>query len=205
MSDIKDEKDMKLTEIKNLIHDFCEDCLNSEIEGFCSKLCDTLGRKRKINILRSTSEQWAASIVYVIALLNFLFDQDNEYYITADDICVFFETKKSTTGNKAKQIQKLCNLSIGADGYCLKKISDMFTFYETESGFIISKAAMFDKQMNEVQQAEEEDFVENRMRRETKESIMEKMQKEKQERLSVLKKKSEERKDNDNQLGLFDS
>ena len=204
MSDIKDEKDMKLTEIKNLIHDFCEDCLNSEIEGFCSKLCDTLGRKRKINILRSTSEQWAASIVYVIALLNFLFDQDNEYYITADDICVFFETKKSTTGNKAKQIQKLCNLSIGADGYCLKKISDMFTFYETESGFIISKA-MFDKQMNEVQQAEEEDFVENRMRRETKESIMEKMQKEKQERLSVLKKKSEERKDNDNQLGLFDS
>ncbi|MCH8127537.1 hypothetical protein IIC38_16505 [candidate division KSB1 bacterium] len=204
MSDIKDEKDVKLTEIKNLIHDFCEDCLNSEIEGFCSKLCDTLGRKRKINILRSTSEQWAASIVYVIALLNFLFDQDNEYYITADDICVFFETKKSTTGNKAKQIQKLCNLSIGADGYCLEKISDMFTFYETESGFIISKA-MFDKQMNEVQQAEEEDFVENRMRRETKESIMEKMQKEKQERLSVLKKKSEERKDNDNQLGLFDS
>ena len=204
MSDIKDEKDVKLTEIKNLIHDFCEDCLNSEIEGFCSKLCDTLGRKRKINILRSTSEQWAASIVYVIARLNFLFDQDNEYYITADDICVFFETKKSTTGNKAKQIQKLCNLSIGADGYCLEKISDMFTFYETESGFIISKA-MFDKQMNEVQQAEEEDFVENRMRRETKESIMEKMQKEKQERLSVLKKKSEERKDNDNQLGLFDS
>ena len=204
MSDIKDEKDVKLSEIKNLIHDFCEDCLNSEIEGFCSKLCDTLGRKRKINILRSTSEQWAASIVYVIALLNFLFDQDNEYYITADDICVFFETKKSTTGNKAKQIQKLCNLSIGADGYCLEKISDMFTFYETESGFIISKA-MFDKQMNEVQQAEEEDFVENRMRRETKESIMEKMQKEKQERLSVLKKKSEERKDNDNQLGLFDS
>ncbi len=204
MSDIKDEKDVKLTEIKNLIHDFCEDCLNSEIEGFCSKLCDTLGRKRKINILRNTSEQWAASIVYVIALLNFLFDQDNEYYITADDICVFFETKKSTTGNKAKQIQKLCNLSIGADGYCLEKISDMFTFYETESGFIISKA-MFDKQMNEVQQAEEEDFVENRMRRETKESIMEKMQKEKQERLSVLKKKSEERKDNDNQLGLFDS
>ena len=204
MSDIKDEKDMKLTEIKNLIHDFCEDCLNSEIEGFCSKLCDTLGRKRKINILRSTSEQWAASIVYVIARLNFLFDQDNEYYITADDICVFFETKKSTTGNKAKQIQKLCNLSIGADGYCLEKISDMFTFYETESGFIISKA-MFDKQMNEVQQAEEEDFVENRMRRETKESIMEKMQKEKQERLSFLIKKSEERKDNDNQLGLFDS
>ena len=86
----------------------------------------------------------------------------------------------------------------------MEKISDMFTFYETESGFIISKA-MFDKQMNEVQQAEEEDFVENRMRRETKESIMEKMQKEKQERLSVLKKKSEERKDNDNQLGLFDS
>lgn len=97
----KYEKNNKMIKIKTHIRNFCEKKLNSELEGYCYKLCETLGRKRKTNLLRSTSEQWAASIVYVIARLNFLFDSDNEYYITADDICAFFNTKKSTTGNKA--------------------------------------------------------------------------------------------------------
>ena len=88
-------------------------------------------------MLRSPSEQWAASIIYVIARLNFLFDPENEYFITADDICNFFNTKKSTTGNKATQIEKLCNLSMGAEGYCSEAIRDNFTFYETESEILI--------------------------------------------------------------------
>ena len=203
MSDNK-EKNKKLAEIKNLIHSFCKDYLNSELEGYCFKLCDTLGRKRKINILRSKSEQWAASIIYVIARLNFLFDKKNEYYIMADIICDYFYMKKSTTGNKATQIEQLCNLSMGTEGYCSKEISDMFIFYETESGLIIPKFIV-DKRIAEVQRADEEDDLEIRRWVKNEESIHEKRQKEKQEHLAALRKKTKERNKNENQLGFFDS
>ncbi len=78
MSDTKDVMNKKLGEIKKLIHGFCEEYLNSGLEGYCFKLFQKLARKRDINILRSSSEQWAASIIYLIARLNFLFDQTNE-------------------------------------------------------------------------------------------------------------------------------
>src|SRR3990172_4501453 len=142
MSDTKNEKNQKLAEIKNLIHGFCEINLNPQFERYCFKLCDALGRKRKVDIRRSTTAQWAASIIYVIARLNFLFDHENEYNITAETICDYFQTKKSTAGNKASQIQKLCNLSMGAEGYCSEDIRDLFIFYQTESGFIIPKFMM---------------------------------------------------------------
>jgi len=164
-------------------------------------LCDTLGKKRKINILRSASKQWAASIIYVIARLNFLFDQKNEYRISTDDICDHFTTNKSTTGNKATEIEHLCNLTMGAENYCSEKIRDMFIFYETESGFIISKS-MLEKRVNEVLITDESKTKELKG---TEESIQEKREREKQEHLALVKKKAEQRNDNENQLGLFDS
>ena len=178
MTDIKADNNTKVMEIKNLLHDFCEEYLNPEIEGYCFKLCDILGRIRKINILRSKSEQWAASIIYVIARLNFLFDQKNEYHITADDICNYFDTKKSTTGNKATQIEQICNLSIGEEGYCSEEITDMFTYYETEDGFIISKS-MLNSLISKTQSDNYADKNTIRELIEPEESIQERRQKEK--------------------------
>jgi len=194
MSDFKEEKKKKLVEIKDLIHGFCIEKFKPEYEGYCLKLCDTLGRKRKINILRSTSEQWAASIIYVIARLNFLF--------TADDICDFFHTKKSNTGNKATQIKKLCDLSLGAEGYCTEHIRDLFTFYETESGIIIPKFMLSKNNINH-EMTDEEIAEEMEKHFGAEESIQERRQREKQERLNANKKKKDER--NENQLGFFDS
>ena len=135
----KNEKMVKINTIKEIIHDFCAKHLNEELESYALRLCDTIGRKRKLTITRGKKEIWAASIVYVIARLNFLFDKENEYYITTDTICNFFKTKKSTIGNKATQIEKACKLGLGAESYCSKHITDTFTFYQTPEGFIIPK------------------------------------------------------------------
>jgi len=202
MPDIKEEKKKKLVEIKNLIHGFCEQNLNQEYENFCLRLCDRLGRKRKINILRSSSEQWAASIVYAIARLNFLFDKDNEHFITADEICDYYQTKKSTTGNKATQIEKLCNLSFGAEGYCTDKIMDTFTFYETDTGIIIPKS-MVTENIIDHEIMDKEIIEQLRKYSNDKGSIEEQKERERQERLEANKKKAEKR--NKDQLGLFDS
>jgi len=82
---------------------------------------------------------WAASIVYVIARLNFLFGPDNEPYITTDTICDHFDTVKSTTSNKATQIEKCCRVTMGEEGLCRRDITDMFTLYELPGGFVVPK------------------------------------------------------------------
>jgi len=131
------EKTERLNEIKDLMLAFCEEHLDEELYGYAIELCDMLGRKRKISISRGKKEIWAASIIYVIARLNFLFDPENEFFLSADTICDFFGTKKSTVGNKATQIEKACNLGLGAEGLCSPEISDALTLFELPNGYCL--------------------------------------------------------------------
>ena len=72
MNDLKQEKNIRLKEIKELINAFCKKHLNEELKGYALKLCDTLGRKRKVDITRGKKENWGAAVLYVIARLNLL-------------------------------------------------------------------------------------------------------------------------------------
>ena len=92
---------------------------------------------RKLSIERGRIEIWAAAIVYVIARLNFLFDPENEVRVTADEMCAFFNTKKTTIGNKAGLIQKACNLYLGNTEFSAPEIVNMLRLYETEEGFLV--------------------------------------------------------------------
>ena len=138
----KVKKDERLKEIKELVVSFCEKYLNEELKSYVLSLCDTLYRKRKISITSGKKEIWAASIIYVIARLNFLFDSESELFLSADTICDFFETKKSTIGNKATQIEKACDLGIGAQGYCSPEISDALTLVQLPNGLVIPKSML---------------------------------------------------------------
>jgi hypothetical protein len=89
-----DKKKERLNEIKALIKPFCDQYLSDELTGYVINLCHRLGRKRNVSITRGKPEILAASIIYVIARLNFLFDRENSNYITADIICEFFEKKR---------------------------------------------------------------------------------------------------------------
>ncbi len=197
-----------MCEINELLRSFCEKHLNDELAGYALKLCETLGRKKKINISRGKKEIWAASIIYAIARLNFLFDKESPNYITADTICDYFNTRKSTVGNKATQIENACNLTIGAEGYCSKHITDSFTFYQTPEGFVIPKSMIEDPEIvyeiaNDEEAKEIERYVENQKK------IKEQKLKEKQERRTEINRaiavKKRENKDYEKrQLKLFD-
>jgi len=139
---MKVEKAKRLNEINQLVLGFCEEHLNEELADYALKLCKTLGRKRKISINRGSKEIWAASIVYVIARLNFLFDPENELFLTADTICDYFGTKKSTIGSKATYIENVCNIGLGAEGFCSPKISDSLTLVELPNGLVIPKSML---------------------------------------------------------------
>ena len=130
-------KNEKHKEINDLVESFCERYLTEELTICSLRLCEKLGRIRKLDITRGKKEIWAASIVYVIARVNFLFDKANNNFLTTDIICDFFDTKKTTTGNKAISIEKALNIGIGDVNYCTTEIIESFSFVETPDGFIL--------------------------------------------------------------------
>ncbi len=204
----KAKKDERLKEIKELIVSFCVEHLNEELQSYALKLCDTLNRKRKISITGGQKEIWAASIIYVIARLNFLFDSENELFLSADTICDFFGTKKSTVGNKATQIEKACNLGMGAEGFCSPEISDALTFVELPNGLIIPKS-MSRKPRIMVEFADEKEEEEFQKFMAEQQHLKEREAAEKKARRTEINRniaedKKKKKKEQDKQISLFD-
>lgn len=97
-------------QILDLVKEFCTQKLNDGYAELSEKMVQKLGRKRPPPIATGQPEIWAAAIIHAIGSVNFLFDQSFEPYATLDDINSFFGTKKSTTGNKARQIRDMFKL-----------------------------------------------------------------------------------------------
>ncbi len=130
-------KKEKTKGIIELVESFSKQYSNEELTDCALRLCDKLSRSRKLNITRGKKEIWAAWIVYVIDRVNFLFDKANDSFLTSDIICDFFDTKKTTTGNKATSIEKTFNIGIGDENYCTREIREYFAFVELPGGFIV--------------------------------------------------------------------
>ena len=204
----KAKKDDRLKEIKERVVSFCDEYLNKELQGYVLKLCDTLGRKRKISIIRGKKEIWAASIIYVIARLNFLFDTENDLFLSADTICDFFGTRKSTIGSKATQIEKACKLGFGAEGFCSPEISDALTLVELPSGFVIPKSMLPNHDIvYEIAEEEESREIEKFMaeqQRLKEQKAAEKKARRTEINRKITEDKKKKKKEHDRQLSLFD-
>jgi hypothetical protein len=204
----KTEKNQRLAEIKELVLGFCDKHLNEELAGYALKLCETLDRKRKISINRGSKEIWAASIVYVIARLNFLFDPESEFSLTADTICDFFGAKKSTIGSKATHIEDVCNLGLGAVGFCSPKISDSLTLVELPNGLVVPKSMVprlgfVIEAANDEEEEELEEFMAEKQRIKEQEAAEKKARRAEINR-KIAKEKKKKRKENEKQVVLFD-
>ncbi len=101
------QKEEKLLEMTGT---FCAQKLNDEYFHLCKKLIKKLGRKKDVPFQRGKLELWAAAVVYAIGSINFLFDKSFEPYMTAEQICEYFGTKKSTVSNKARQIKDMFDI-----------------------------------------------------------------------------------------------
>jgi hypothetical protein len=101
----------KQQEIIQLAKKFCDDKLNEEYSMLAEKLIRKLGRKRSAPFVTGQTAIWAAAVIHALGSINFLFDKSFEPYISADEINDFFGTKKSTIGNKSREIRDLLNLN----------------------------------------------------------------------------------------------
>ena len=89
-------KQARIDEVAALLDAFSKVHLTPELTGYVRKLWEQIGRKRNYVITGGAKEVWASAVVYVIARLNFLFDSKSPTSLSADIICAFFETKKTT-------------------------------------------------------------------------------------------------------------
>jgi hypothetical protein len=103
----KEEIRKKEKKLLALTSSFCAQKLDDDYSQLCQKLILKLGRKREVPFKGGKIEIWAAAVVYTIGSINFLFDKSFEPYVTAEEICNYFGTKKSTVSNKARQIKDM--------------------------------------------------------------------------------------------------
>jgi hypothetical protein len=101
----------KMQELIEKTTGFCEIYLDTDYKQLCENLINKMSRKRNIPFLSGRLEIWAAAIVYAIGSINFLFDKSFKPYATAEDICRYFETTKSSTSQKAKVIRDMFGLN----------------------------------------------------------------------------------------------
>jgi Domain of unknown function (DUF6398) len=92
-------------EIFKLTDSFCAEHLDSEYGQLCRKLIAKLARKRPSPLARGDLQIWAATAIYVVGSINFLFDRSQEIFMTGDQISSLTGIPKSTLTNKAKQVR----------------------------------------------------------------------------------------------------
>jgi len=136
------KKQIRIDEVQNLLDAFCEKHFTPQLTEFVQKLWGKIGRKRNYVITGGKKEIWASAVVYVIARLNFLFDRDSPNYLTADQICDFFGTKKSTVSSRASDIEKACKIRMGDEDFCDQSISDSLTYVRLSNGMVVPMSVL---------------------------------------------------------------
>ena len=114
----------KQQEIIQLAKNFCNEKLNEEYAALAEKLICKLGRKRNVPFVTGQTAIWAAAVIHALGTINFLFDKSFEPYTSIDDINDFFGTKKSTTGNKSKEIRDLLKLGYWDSEFSTKSMAN---------------------------------------------------------------------------------
>ncbi|WP_409199300.1 DUF6398 domain-containing protein [Methanobrevibacter sp. DSM 116169] len=129
-------KEKKLLEMVSL---FSKKKLDEEYEELSIKLIKKLGRKHNVPFKRGKLEIWASAVIYALGQINFLFDKSFDPYLTPDDICDYFNTKKSTVSDKARQIREILNIGHFDEEFSIKRMEDD-GMVQLDNGLIIPKS-----------------------------------------------------------------
>lgn len=123
---------------------FCNQYLDADYKQLGEKLIRKMSRKRHVPFLSGRMEIWAAAIVYALGSINFLFDTSFKPYATADDICNYFGTSKSTTSQKAKLIRDMFNLGYYDEEFSTTHMRDHSPFSNLVmiNGLIVDKRSL---------------------------------------------------------------
>ena len=102
------EKEKQLTELTNA---FCDKYLDEEYKKLCVKVIKRMASEDNVPFNRGSLENWAASILYALGQVNYLFNKTHEgAYVSRKTLLRFYHAKSSTITNKSSEIKKKYNL-----------------------------------------------------------------------------------------------
>ena len=134
---MKDKKEV-IEEVKSLITAFSKKNLSEEEEAICLHIWERLARKQKLDITRTGSDIWAASVIWSFCRANFKYEEG----ITLELLCSYFKNKRSTVGNKAGEISKMFRIDFFNPEFTTRNVQDQNPLNQlttTEEGLIIPK------------------------------------------------------------------
>ena len=107
-----DEKlEKRQDELIDMVLAFCEDNLDEKHGYLAMEIVEEMSDMDNVPFRRGKLEIWASGVIYVLAQRNKLFNKTSPYHVSADKICNYFGTKKSTVSQKAKSISDALELS----------------------------------------------------------------------------------------------
>ena len=136
---IPKEKRERFNEVAALLEQFGQTHLDPELTGFTLELWRRLCRRQTIDCRRGKPRIWAASIVHVIARMNFLFDRSQPVHLTFDAISGWFQANKTTVGSKASEVERALRLRQHSEpGLCRSEFIDKLTTVQLPNGILVS-------------------------------------------------------------------
>ncbi|MGK5091219.1 DUF6398 domain-containing protein [Deltaproteobacteria bacterium TL4] len=125
--------------IVDLTDKFCKESLNEEYALLARQATAALCRKRPSPLEGGRTNTWACGIIYALGFVNFLFDKDNQFYITTTDLCKGFGLSKSTGAAKAKTVRDLLEMfQMSPDWYLPSKMEDnVHAWLISVNGFMV--------------------------------------------------------------------
>jgi hypothetical protein len=136
---IPTDKRERFGEVPQLLELFGQSHLDPELTAFTLELWRRVCRRQLMDCRRGKPAVWAASVVHVIARMNFLYDRAQPVHLTFDTICDWFQTNKTTVGSKATEIERALRLSQHSEpGLCRREFMDDFTTVQLSNGMIVS-------------------------------------------------------------------
>ena len=147
-----DKTKQRQIELIDMLSNFCDEKLDDEYKDLSIKLVQKMSRKHNIPFKRGYLKNWASGIIYALGQINFLFDKSFEPYLTADDICDFFNTKKSTSSNKAREIRKMFNMGYYDDEFSTNYmlINEPIIYKDNASGFMLNEESFISSINNDL-------------------------------------------------------
>ena len=148
----KEEINAKEKQLLDMVESFSEEYIDNEYVELCTNLVKKMGRKHDVPFKRGRIEIWASAVIYAVGQTNFLFDKSFEPYVTPDEICDYFKTKKSTVADKARKIRDMFNIGYYDEEFSTKHMKDSNPLKDlviNEHGLIVPKSMLYEEDEEE--------------------------------------------------------
>jgi Domain of unknown function (DUF6398) len=133
------EKRERFSEVAALLEQFGQAHLDAELTEFTQELWRRVCRRQTLDCRRGKPATWAASVVHVIARMNFLADRSQPVHLSFDTVCASFQANKTTVGSKATELERALRLRQHSEpGLCRREFMEGFTTVQLSNGMIVS-------------------------------------------------------------------